>query len=323
MSEQIQEAAQTAAENLWAQLRAAREARGLSLGQVSDQLKLTVRQLEAIERGDLSALPGSTFARGFVRNYARFLGLDADVFLRAGESSEAPAVAELPEQMITPSLGRMPSPGNPRYSALPIAALVLVLAVVLGAGWHYGWLEAREETALLKASQEEVSVPVVEASPAASEPLAESSVPAPQLEASAPASVVAAVVSVVQSAPQPVMPAAQSIPLATPSAVQSVPVRVTQSAPAAIAPAASGPAVGGLPRMTLSFEGDSWVEVRDASGQIVFSRLNQAGGLQEVQGQAPFDLVIGNAGKVKLSWKGRPVDLAPLIRGDVARVKLQ
>jgi len=60
-----------------AMLAAAREAAGLSIDAVAGQLKLAPRQVRAIEAGDFAALPGRTFVRGFARNYARLLGLDA------------------------------------------------------------------------------------------------------------------------------------------------------------------------------------------------------------------------------------------------------
>jgi cytoskeleton protein RodZ len=96
---------------------------------------------------------------------------------------------------------------------------------------------------------------------------------------------------------------------------------VTQQS--AVSLVVSQPVANSLPRIVLGFDGESWVEVRDAAGKVVFARMNQAGVVQEVQGSGPFVLVIGNAPKVKLSWKGRPVDLAPYIKGDVARVTVQ
>ncbi|MBS1208627.1 MAG: transcriptional regulator [Proteobacteria bacterium] len=284
----------------WAQLRAEREARGLSLSQVSAQLKLTPRQIEAIEHGDLSALPGAAFSRGFVRNYARFLQLDPAPFLALIDVIEGHEPAGISAQMYSPSLGRMPSSGNPRFSALPAALLVLLLVIVLGAGWYFRWFEAREETAL---QQGEVQ----------SEPVSEVPASAPEASAAASAGAVGAsepgaAMSAAPAASAPVVPAS------APQAGQSVPVAVAVAAQSA---------ANSLPRIVLGFDGESWVEVRDASAKVVFGRLSQAGVVQEIQGSGPFTLVIGNAPKVKLSWKGKPVDLLPYTKGDVARLTLQ
>ena len=64
-------------------LMQAREAAGLTIDDVAMQLKLAPRQVVAIERDDFANLPGRTFIRGFVRNYARLLKLDTDAVLGA------------------------------------------------------------------------------------------------------------------------------------------------------------------------------------------------------------------------------------------------
>lgn len=302
-------------EAAWALLRKTREARGLSLAQVSANLKLTVRQLEAIESGDLTVLPGQTFARGFVRNYARFLELDPALFLVEQSLPEHNnSLVESSEKLIGAGLGQMPLQGTRRFSALPAVFLVVLLLIVLGSGWHYGWFEAREERSLLEKSvqvldpqAEHAASAVVLAAPpvapVASVPVAEASV--------APAGA---------SAPAPA-------PLASPSAASSSAAAqpVPPVAPSSAPPAAASqtPAASGLPRLVFSFDGDSWVEVRDASDRIVFARLNSSGSVQEVQGTPPFVMVIGNAPHVRLSWRGAPVDLVPATRGEVARLTVR
>jgi cytoskeleton protein RodZ len=73
-------------------LRAAREAAGLTQDAVAQQLKLAPRQVRAIEEDDYARLPGRTFVRGFVRNYARLLRVDADAIVAAlpGHESGSP-----------------------------------------------------------------------------------------------------------------------------------------------------------------------------------------------------------------------------------------
>ncbi|HVR93563.1 MAG TPA: helix-turn-helix transcriptional regulator, partial [Casimicrobiaceae bacterium] len=76
-----------------ARLRAAREAAGLSLDQVAQQLKLAPRQVKALEEESFGELPGRTFSRGFVRNYARLLHLDAqDLLAHLPDVAQAPAL---------------------------------------------------------------------------------------------------------------------------------------------------------------------------------------------------------------------------------------
>src|SRR4051812_48166334 len=80
-----------------ARLRAAREAAGMTIDNAAQQLKLHPRQVQALEDEQFGLLPGRTFARGFVRNYARLLNLDAhDLLTRLSEGSHAGAL-ESPE----------------------------------------------------------------------------------------------------------------------------------------------------------------------------------------------------------------------------------
>jgi len=66
------------AESIGEKLRLAREARGIALRDISDQTRISMRYLEAIEADDYGRLPGGIFNRSFVRAYAKFIGYDED-----------------------------------------------------------------------------------------------------------------------------------------------------------------------------------------------------------------------------------------------------
>ncbi|MBK7954500.1 MAG: helix-turn-helix domain-containing protein [Candidatus Accumulibacter sp.] len=76
-------------------LRAAREARNMSVTEAAQSLKLGPRQVEAIEAEDWASLPGNTMIRGFVRNYARVLGIDADLLMRGLDAAQLQRAAHL------------------------------------------------------------------------------------------------------------------------------------------------------------------------------------------------------------------------------------
>ncbi|MBM3354530.1 MAG: DUF4115 domain-containing protein [Betaproteobacteria bacterium] len=131
----------------------------------------------------------------------------------------------------------------------------------------------------------------------------------------------AAQISLVQAADQ-----AQHAPAASVAASSVV-------APPPLAPSSEGepanqvagtaaPAPGSR-RLLLLFERDSWVEVRGRGGKLLLSRLNAAGSQRRVDGEAPFQLIIGNARHVRLSYDDRPLDLAPHLKGGVARFTLE
>jgi len=81
-------AANATAASVGTWLRVAREAAGLSQDAVAQQLKLAPRQVRAIEDDDYGRLPGRTFVRGFVRNYARLVNLDPEAVVEALPSGE-------------------------------------------------------------------------------------------------------------------------------------------------------------------------------------------------------------------------------------------
>jgi cytoskeleton protein RodZ len=76
-------------------------------------------------------------------------------------------------------------------------------------------------------------------------------------------------------------------------------------------------------RIRMIFADESWVEVRDGSGTTIFSRLNAPGTERVVRGLPPFDVVVGNAHRVRLLYEDKPIDLGPHTRVDVARITLE
>jgi cytoskeleton protein RodZ len=95
----------------------------------------------------------------------------------------------------------------------------------------------------------------------------------------------------------------------------------TAEAPAAGAPAPAAPADAAL---RFTFNDRSWVEVRQADGTVLLSQNNAAGTTQLVEGEPPYTLIVGNASKVELNYRGQRVDLAAQTsRDDVARLRLE
>lgn len=125
-------------------LRDAREAAGLTLDMVAQQLKLAPRQVIALEEGDYGSLPGRTFVRGFVRNYARLLHIDADHVLAGLPGSDTDALHSPVLHPTAPTIGDLPTedkikPGWTRW-AIPVA-----LVVVIASGVLYEFTRGRSE----------------------------------------------------------------------------------------------------------------------------------------------------------------------------------
>jgi cytoskeleton protein RodZ len=75
--------------------------------------------------------------------------------------------------------------------------------------------------------------------------------------------------------------------------------------------------------LRLTFSGESWVEVRNGKGTLIFGQLNPAGSVRIVRGMPPLSLVVGNAPSVNLTFRGKPVDLEPHTRTGVARLTVE
>jgi cytoskeleton protein RodZ len=320
-------------------LRRAREARGESVHEAAFAIKLSPRQIEALENDDFAALPGMAFVRGFARNYARYLGLDAAPLL---DGIERLAGADQPDlSPIRNADGDLPSGGGTRRGSFPAGAVVAVLLVLLGVGWYFDWFRTEPPAALeLQTEPAPAFAPApTEAGSAASsssEPVAAPALaPLAPAETSAPAvapgnaaanSAVlgASVAGTMGTVPTDSGAPASTSPAAAPGAPASIAPPALASTSAA-APAEASPAaeegVGGK-RLSFRFGGDSWIEVRDASGTILHSGTNRAGSSRVVQGTPPFRLVVGNSANVVLEQDGQAVDLAAHTRGSVARLTL-
>jgi cytoskeleton protein RodZ len=133
------------------------------------------------------------------------------------------------------------------------------------------------------------------------------------------------------AAAQPVHPA--QAPVSLPQAEHQVASLNAVSSPDATPPGEAAPAQTAAPeprkpadgrrRISMKFERESWVEIKDGGGKTLISQLNPAGGEQAVEGRPPFELIIGNAQHVRLSYDDQPVDLAPHVKVEVARFTLE
>lgn len=317
-------------------LRTTREGRGLTLVDVAQALKLTQRQVEALESERFDALPGAAFARGFLRNYARLLGLDPEPLIDALAQTSGVGAPELAP--ISNAQGTLPAgDGALRPSAFPIALIALLLLVAVVGGWYFDWFQQADapgpdsavvDTPVAPAALTPVIPPADNAplvipddapSGSATDAVPPASSNATGLPAAAPA------VTGMSALPLPApAPATATAPTATAPAVPAAATPVAAVAPpAATPPAAPAAAAASNNRLVFRFTTESWVEVRDASGEIIFSRTNRPGTVQEVTGKPPYRLVIGNAKSVELEYAGKPVDLAPYIKVSVARLTLE
>jgi len=295
-------------------LRVAREAAGLSLNEVADRLKLSLRQLDAIERDDFEALPGPTFVRGFVRNYARFLEIDSGPLMEALDGHFPSAARDVANLSREESSTASPEAGDDERNSNKWMVLSLV-GIVAGAAivWVFGH---NNET------QPDVT-PVIGQQTASDMALAAS---APPVLASAPVAQKAAS-SVIASAPVAVdASAAAAKALAAKAAAAKAAAAKAAAVKAAAAKAASAATSvvpGAQGKISISVSESAWVAVVDAQGnKLVYSTI-EPGSAREVSGVPPFKVRVGNAAKVSMSYNGQAVNLNDHTRGTTATLELK
>jgi cytoskeleton protein RodZ len=323
------EAAPTTLANPGETLRAARESSNLTLSSVARQLNLSERSLVQIEAGDYSQLPGHTFARGYVRAYAKLLGLDQNQLVQQFDQQTG---TDATGSNVN-SLGHIDQPV--RLSRSMVRFFTFILTLVIGVGAFLWWQErsARTEAAPTTTALERIEVEAADgtteihlldrtdetAEPAVTEPL--ESEPDTANEGDVAAEVV--------------------VPAETPSAVEpstdaaETPSQTGQTAPAPeVAPAPESPSAPVTEpvateavapdegRLTLTYTADCWTRVTGADGKVLYSGLAKAGTSRTLTGKTPLDVHLGFASGVQVSFNGENVSLSGKTRGATARLKL-
>ncbi|KPC24206.1 Uncharacterized protein ABJ99_5071 [Pseudomonas syringae pv. cilantro] len=311
-------------------LRQVRESRSWSLPDVALRLNLTVSSLSNLENGNFEKLPGHTFARGYVRAYAKLLDLDQTALVEQFDQYTGTDGKGSPVH----ALGRIEEPVRLSHNILRIVSLLL-LVVLVGGGFVW-WqdqaslrgkdqsglnmehveVESADGTTQIHPLDEPEEAPVAEVPPAG-----QTSLP---LNTGAPAS----------EAPS----AAPSMPAATPSTAQpqtpaaaTPPVTNTAQAPVAspnvpsmpTTPAEQpAPVVAGAGQVSVQFVADCWTQVTDGNGKVLVSGLKRKGENLDVSGKPPLTLRLGYARGAQVSYNGQAVDVAPFTSGETARLKL-
>jgi cytoskeleton protein RodZ len=266
------------------ELAAAREARGLALADVAQSLKFAPRQLEALEQERFDALPGATFARGMVRSYARLLKLDPEPLVeRISGRCEVPDSNRLADRYHQP----VTFSDNARRSTFVYLGLSLGVLALVG-GVAYEW---QQERVVAAKGPQKAPTAVAKAVPR-------------EIPRTAPVVPVQQAAVTVPTAEKPKAPVAQTKTIAAPSVVSAEKPKV----------------VAGPHRLVVRTDGEAWIEIKDSSDRMLVSSLNPAGSERVVRGRPPYQLVIGNASNVRITYDDKLIDLAPHTRQDVARL---
>lgn len=275
------------------QLKQARESKNLSERDAANKLHLSASYLRALEADDFDHLPEATFIKGYIRNYARLLDLPAEELVAAFESMRPP------EQIPADSLQSI-RPTREMKQRVASAVILLIIVIVALLAWWLMTPNAKQGTAADQVTGEVTRTENTQA-------LASGDI----------TDVVKSDTKVSGETTSDESPADTAAPAATAAADKP-----SQQSAAAVAEKKT-PAAATNAKLTLTFSHNCWVEVADASGKSLYSGTQHAGGELTLQGKAPFQLMLGNAGGVtSVSVNGETVALPESDPGDVLKIQV-
>jgi cytoskeletal protein RodZ len=314
-------------------LRERREELHLDIDDIGEVLRIKPAFLAALEQSRPQDLPGPTYVIGFVRAYARHLGLDHDWVLERYKA-ESTGVRARPDLTLPVPLGERSVPGG------PILLVALILAICGYGTWYYlstGERARPERVAALPPAlqmqpEQAAAAPDADAAGSANpanprlssgllpgsagatagEPVVTPSAAAPATAAAGPGSSVPAqppAATAKASAPSQTAMVAPQTPTATSQAGTATPAppqtaTATPQGPAA-PPGDSGNAAAG--RIEIRAVADCWVQVRAPDQSIVFSRVLKAGETYRVPARSGLVMRTGNAGALAIAVDGKTV----------------
>lgn len=295
-------------------LRQAREDAGLHVATLAANLKVPVRKIEALEEDRYDLLGDAVFVRALASSICRTLKVDAQPVLQRLPQTASPRLVQEGEGINAPFRAPSdgPSPGVMDQVSKPVVITVLAL------------LLAALVVVLLPMGQRGDDVAPANAPEA---PPQVASVPSTSVTETAPVSVAPAAVAPGSSAPLAAAPMAAPAaatalpPTATAAVAPAAPASAMPAASAALA-AASGP-INARGTVLFRTRAQSWIQVTDATGATVFQRLMEPGESAGASGTTPLSVVIGSVEATEVQVRGRPYDLAPVSKDNVARFEVR
>ncbi len=293
-------------------LREAREAAGMPPEALAQRLRLEPRVIEALESEAYERLPGPAFTKGYIRSIAKELGIDPAPLL-----AQYTALSNEAEPVLADFESRAPAQITTANARIKLVSYALgaVVLILIAIWWqrHYA---------------SKIGVPAADDAALATEPMVppEPSIPLPYTytiveHAGAPLAQPESwrrrTDGSIPPLDEEVLPAlaAQAV---TEQQAETTPATPPDAAAADTAQAPPPAAVKG--ELILAAERDSWIEITDLNRSRLYFGLIKGGERIGVSGKPPYDLVIGNASAVTLTFRGAAVDVRRHAINGVARM---
>ncbi|MCF5837696.1 cytoskeleton protein RodZ [Aeromonas veronii] len=298
-------------------LRNAREQLGWTREQVASRIHLRLTLIAAIESDTYDKHTSHTFIRGYLRTYAKLVGIPDETILAAYDKLGLTP----PDNIDMQSFSRR-SRQQANDSRLKVVTwLVILVLIALSVAWWWQSTSRRSAGDEALAATEMSATGSTPAEPAITPPDAINTAPV-EGAAIAPAATDVAAPAVVSDATATLAPASAAVAptdvsaavgTATDAAVSGA--NGTESEKAVVDPATA-------PQLKMSFTADCWLDVKDANGKTLFSGLKKANDELVLEGAEPLKFIIGAPMAVKLDYKGQSFDMSRYNNGRTARFSL-
>ncbi len=286
------------------QLKSARLAQGKELHVVANTLHLDLATVVAIEADDQPNLPATIFVQGYIQNYAHLLGMPAEPLLVLYKQ-HAPTEPEL-ELRVPKSKGKLVRSDKvmrftQRRSYL-LPSVIFLALILAGITW---WLWPQLFSSQSAASGVEEHVMLMPG---------DGGIPALNTT----------VITTVETIKLPEVLVAKNKPEPIEEAVMSAIVETAESLPQVVEVVPDKVMANKMPdKLVIRSAKDSWVEIVDAEKKRLMYRLLRGGERREIEGVAPFNVLLGYAHDVELSINGEVFHITPFIVKDSARFRVE
>lgn len=313
-------------------LSQAREAKGITVNDLADQIRVPVSVIEAIEKDRVPKNLPETFVRGYIRSYAKKVGVEESLVLTTVKTTAAFEVPEMSEQEMQSFSKRTKKQAFERRLKLVSWIIVFVLVVALVIWWYQDSnntdtapLAGGEESNLTPVATETASQPIEPLEPQsafdadAQDTIADQDTPAQLEETVASATDEGADLSDTAIATDDA--AEQSVPVATDVVDQSAPIELTADQKALLADVGEVDEEGFM-NVEMLFDKDCWVEVYDINEERIAVGNKPAGYKMKLNAQGPFSVLLGNPDGVSIWVEGQPFDMTQFPGNRVARFEI-
>lgn len=285
-------------------LKAKREALGLTQKQVADRLRLRLSIIQSLEENNFASDQVATFTRGYLRSYAKAVGIKESVILASFDDCYPTVVAEQPMQSFSKKTKRE------KHDSRIMTLTWGIFAIIIGISSLWWWQNQEQENVVVESSPSITSTSVerLRDEDFTTVPELVPTVDESQVEAEAVDIPVEINTQAAELIPSPEDDTAEADLSASDAPVLDK--TPPQDATNPYAP------------LTLTFSADCWIQVKDAAGKTLSTGIKKSGQTVTLQGEAPFQIILGAPESVSMTFASEPVDLSGYTSGKVARFTL-